>query len=389
MKGIKLLGLILFVMIKSFAQTNLPTYKVGIFAPLYLDSVFSNGKFKYKDAIPKFITPSLEFVQGSQVALDSLKLKDVNVQAYIFDTKSYSKSIYTLINTNKLDSLQLIIGHSRDLEYKQLADFAFKKNIPFVSVTYPNDGGIIGNPFTIIMNSTLKAHCEGIYSYLLQNNPTDKLFLIRKKGSQEDKIASYFKAVNEQEGKPLLNIQHIIIDSNLTADELVKSLDSNRKNVIIGGSLEEAFATKLSTACNELHSSYPITLIGMPNWDGFSSLRKKDVFEEFPIYYTTPYFNNKWDSYSKQLISAYAKKFKTKPSDMAYKGYEATLYFTNLLISHPNDFMSYLNNKSAKVFCDYNFKPVKINKESKVPDYFENKHLYFIKILNGATSKAW
>ncbi len=389
MKGIKLLGLILFVISKSFAQTSLPTYKVGIFAPLYLDSVFSNGKFKYKDAIPKFITPSLEFVQGAQVALDSLKSKDVNVQAYIFDTKSYTKSIYTLINTNKLDSLNLIIGHSRDLEYKQLSDFALSKNIPFVSVTYPNDGGVTANPFTIIMNSTLKAHCEGIYSYLLQNNPTDKLFLIRKKGSQEDKIASYFKTINEQEGKPLLNIQHIIIDSNLNSDELVKSLDSNRKTVIIGGSLEEGFAKSLATACNDLQPSYPITLIGMPNWDGFSSLRKKDVFEEFPIYYTTPYFNNKWDSYSKQLINAYDKKFKTKPSDMAYKGFEATLYFTKLLINNPNNFMSNLNDKANKVFCDYNFKPVKTNKESTIPDYFENKHLYFIKILNGTTSKAW
>jgi Periplasmic binding protein len=392
MKKIKLFVFILFVLSKSFAQTNdnaMPTYKIGIFAPLYLDSIFSNGTLKYKDGIPKFIQPSLDFVQGVQIALDSLKMKTANIQAYIYDSKSYSKGIYNLVKTNKLDSLNLMIGHSRDLDFKQLSDFALAKNIPFVSVTYPNDGGITGNPFTVIMNSTLKAHCEAIYSYVFQNYPTDKLFLLRKKGAQEDKIANYFKAINEQEGKPFLSIQTITIDSNFTSDALAKNLDSNRKTVIIGGSLDETFAKDIANACNDLHTAYPITLIGMPNWDGFSSLRKRDAFEEFPIYFTTPYFNTKWDEYSKKLISAYAKKFKTKPTDMAYKGFEATWFFTKLLIAHPNDFMSNLNDKTNKVFCEYNFKPVVLSKTNSTPDYFENKHLYFIKILNGAVSKAW
>ncbi len=394
MKQFKLLLIILFVAGKSFAQstnddTKIPTYKIGIFAPLYLDSIFHNGTLKYKDGIPKFVHPSLEFVQGVQIALDSLKIKTANIQAYIYDSKSYTKGIYNLVKTNRLDSLNLIIGHSRDLDFKQLSDFALAKNIPFISVTYPNDGGITGNPFTVIMNSTLKAHCESIYSYLLQNNPTDRLFLVRRKGNQEDRIANYFKAINEQEGRPLLNIQTINIDSNFNSDVLVKSLDSNRKTVIIGASLDEVFANTVANACNDLHTNYPITLIGMPNWDGFLSLRKKDAFEEFPIYFTTPYYNTKWDEHSKKLIAAYAKKYKTKPSDMAYKGFEAAWVFTKLLIAHPADFMSNLNDKNNKVFCEYNFKPVVLSKINGKPDYFENKHLYFIKLLNGAVSKAW
>lgn len=394
MKSIKLLLIIFFAASKSFAQTEvkpvLPTYKIGIFAPLYLDSLFSNGTLKYKQGIPKFVVPSLEFVQGAQVALDSIKIKEANIQAFVYDSKSYSKNIAYLIRNNKLDSLSLIIGHSRDADYKQLAEFALLKNIPFVSVTYPNDGGVTANPFTIILNSTLKAHCEGIYSYLLQSHPTDKLFLLRKKGTQEDKIANYFKAINEQDGKPLLNILTIDIDSNFNADALAKNIDSNRNTVLIGASLDENFAKNVALASYNIHTSYPLTLIGMPNWDGFSSLRKKDVFEDFPIYFTTPYFNTKWDVFSKQLIAAYAKKYKSKPSDMAYKGFEAVQLFTKLLVAHPNDFMSNLNDKAGKVFCDYNFKPVVLNKEtSPTPDYFENKHLYFIKILNGSVSKAW
>ena len=63
--------------------------------------------------------------------------------------------------------------------------------------------------------------------------------------------------------------------------------------------------------------------------------------------------------------------------------------FIKLLSMHPDDFMSNLNNHPYKVFSDYKFKPVYVNKKSGVPDYFENKNLYFVKILNGAHTRGW
>ncbi len=390
-------GLLLIILslsfFKVFAQNdsskNLPTYKVGIFAPLYLDSVFTNNNFRFSQALPKFIVPAIEFVQGAQIALDSMEVGKENIEAFIYDSKSYTKNIASLIKNKGIDSLDLIIGSVRDADYKQLADFALLKNIPFISATYPNDGGISGNPFTVIMNSTLKAHCEAIYSYLIQNHGTDMIYLCRKKGAQEDKIAAYFKMLNEQDGKALLNIKTLNTDSLFTSEFLQPRLDSNRKLIIIGGSLDEPFATGIATACYNLYPSYQITLIGMPNWDGFSSLQRKMDFEGFPIHFTSPYFNNKWDNFSKMLTNAYLQKYKIKPGDMAFKGFEAVYMFTKLLTKYPDDLINHINDKAGKVFCDYNIKPVMLQKGSTTADYFENKHLYFIKLLNGVKSKAW
>lgn len=382
------LALVFNVAAQTDSTKALPTYKVGIFAPLYLDSLFSDNNFRYKQGLPKFTIPAIEFIQGAQIALDSLKPGKENINATIYDSKSYTKNITSLISSNKLDSLDIIVGAVKDADYKLLADFALRKNIPFISATYPNDGGVTANPFTVIINSTLKAHCEAIYSYLLQNHGTDQIFLCRKKGVQEDKVAAYFKGLNEQDGKPLLAIKTLISDS-LTSDFLQPKLDSNRQTIIIGGSLDENFATSLATACYDLSGSYHITLIGMPNWDGFTSLQKRDAFEGFPVYFTSPYYNSKTDNFSKLLNNAYLKKFKIKPSDMAYKGFETVYLFTRLLTKYPHDLINHINDKSEKVFCDYNFRPVMLKKENAVPDYFENKHLYFIKLLNGAVSKAW
>ena len=383
----------IFLLLPASAQDTVPkmqTYRVGIFAPLYLDSVFTpTGTFRFKDGMPKFIVPAVDFVNGVQVGFDSLQLDNVNINAYIYDAKSYTEPLSALIKNKKLDNLDLIIGSVRDVEYRQLADFAFSTNIPFISATYPNDGGITGNPFVVLLNSTLKAHCEAIYSYILQNHGTDKIFLCRKKGAQEDKIASYFKAMNEQDGKSLLNIQTLNFDSTVSPNFLKSKLDSNRQTVIIGASLDESFAVSITNASYGLFQQYPITLIGMPNWDAFRSLTKKDAFLDFPIYFTTPYFNNKTDSYSKLLMDAYAKKLKGKPSDMAFKGFECAQLFTRLLAKYPADIINHLNDKSYKIFSDYNFRPVMLNKGINAPDYFENKHLYFVRILNGVTYKAW
>jgi hypothetical protein len=387
------LMLVLFLQQHASASTDsIPiakTYRVGVFAPLYLDSVFSEtGSIKYRDGMPKLIASSVDFVNGVQVALDSMQGLNDNIETTIYDTKSYKEPLTVIISNHKLDKLDLIIGSVKDADYKQLADLALAKNIPFISATYPNDGGVTRNPFVLVVNSTLKAHCEAIYSFLLQSHGTDKIFLCRKKGAQEDKVAAYFKAINEQDGRALLNIQTLNFDSTISPDFLKTKLDSNRQSVMIGASLDESFAFDLATACNTLHDHYPLTLIGMPNWDAFKAFTKKGSLENFPIYFTSPYFNTKTDSSSRQLMDAFTQKTKGKPSDVAFKGYECARLFVKLLTLYPNDFMSHLNEKSLKVFSDYNFRPV-MKKGSTVPDYFENKHLYFIKLLNGSVTKAW
>jgi hypothetical protein len=389
MKKITIAVLVLCATMKSFAQpmsNALKTYRVGIFSPLFLDSVFSDNGYKYGKNFPKFTQQGLDFVQGAQIALDSMPLPNGNIRATIYDSKAEEQTVSWLIENHKLDSLDLVIGAVKDAEFVELAAFAKKKNIPFISATLPNDGGVTSNPFLVIVNSTLRAHCENIYSYLLQNHGTDNIILCRKKGTQEDKIAEYFRSINQPDGKALLNIRTVNIDNDFSV--LKGKLDSTKKNVIIGASLNEDFANELVNTAYGLKKTYPSEVIGMPNWDAFADLRKA-TYKDFPVLYTTPYINTKSDNYSRRIQACYLKKYKGVPSDMTYKGFEAVFVFARLITRYPDDFMSHLNDYSYKVFSEYNFKPVFVNKKNGMPDYFENKHLYFMKIMNGKVTKAW
>ena len=380
-----------FFATQSFAQAPMSAlakvYRIALFSPLYLDSVFGSNLPNLDKSIPKFIIPALEFTQGARIALDTLSLNGKYAEAYIYDSKSYTQPISWLIKYKKLDSIDLIIGSVRDPDYHELAAFALQKNIPFVSATYPNDGGITGNPFLLIANSTLKTNCEAIFSYLLQKHGTGKIYIIKKKG--DDRIENYFRNINAAEGKPLLNVRTIAIDSSISSYSLLNRIDTTQPAIIIGASLDEGFAKNLADACYPIQKKHSLILIGMPNWDAFKSLTKTDRYKDFPIRYTTPHYDVENNLYDSLLIQKYFQLYRAKPTDMAYKGFEMTYYFTNILLMYPGDFMSHINDTAFSVFHDFSFRPVFIDKKNKVPDYFENKHLFIMQILNGEILREW
>ena len=190
-------------------------YRVAILAPLYLDSVFNGNVLRSQKSIPAFTIGGTDFVQGAELALDTLTTNGKRVEAFIYDSKSSKEPIISLIRNRKLDSIDLIIGSVKEPEYTLLARFGAQRSIPFVSATYPNDGGIKENPFLYIVNSTLKAHCEGIFSYLLLKHRTDDIYLVKKKN--DNRIDNYFKEINLADGRPLLKIKTIMLDSSISS----------------------------------------------------------------------------------------------------------------------------------------------------------------------------
>ena len=82
-------------------------------------------------------------------------------------------------------------------EYFCFNFIAQQKHIPFISGTYPNDGGVTNNPYTVLINSTLPIHCEAVFNYIMRSNPTANILYVRKPGQMEDRLASYFNKQNK------------------------------------------------------------------------------------------------------------------------------------------------------------------------------------------------
>jgi hypothetical protein len=383
-KGI-FLGVVLLVLAQPFVQAqSTRRHKIALFAPLYLDSVFNAGTYRYGKEFPKFINPGLEFYQGAQMALDSLQRAGAPLEVFVYDSRAKKTAFTDILNNPALTGLEMIIASANNVEVRTMAGIALQKKIPFISATLPNDAGVANNPYFVILNSTLRAHCEGIYRYLQLNHSRDRILFLRRNGAQETQLRDYFTEISQQTTDKRLNIETFDVSSGFNVASFAQRLDSTRKTVCIAGSLDQAFGEDLASSLAGIGGTYPLTLIGMPTWEGIKGFSRSE-YKELEILYSTPFNYNRGDRLAAQIGTAFEQKIDARPTDMFFRGYETMLRFGLLLLETKNDVASNLSRKGNYVFTPFNIQPVFTNNQAMTLDYFENKMLYFIRRYNGGT----
>lgn len=376
------LSIILFCLFVN-GQEKVLKHKIAIFTPLYLDSAFDNfDEYRYaKNLFPKFINPGLEFYEGAQLALDSLNKEKASLEIFVYDTKSAKLNIQQQLNKAVMDGIELIITNCSSAEVKIFADLGLKKNIPIINVNVPNDGGVISNPFFIVLNPTLRTQCEGIYKYLQKYYSLDNMVIFRKKGQLEDRIKNYIDEYGKNTVAVPMPLKYVELTDSFTMNQLKPYLDTTKQTICIAGSLDENFGKRLTQQLAALKKqNYQATVIGMPTWDGISF--NKSEYKGIEIIYSTPFYNAKNDKASVSISQRFNKILYARPSDMVFRGYEVTFRFARMLLQYGNDIASNLANKYMKVFTDFDIQPV-LNKQNMTLDYFENKKLYFLKWQDG------
>lgn len=378
---------ILLMYSANLSAQQVKTYKVGLFVPLFLDSAYSEtGKYRFGKSFPKQSLPGLEFYQGAEFAMEAFNQNGkANVELQVFDIRSRNGSIGLVSKQPVMDSLDLVIGQVSGNEYLQLAQIARDRNIPFVSATYPNDGGVKGNPNVLILNAKLNSHIQSIYNHVLVNRGTDNIIWVRRSENADNRIEDLFKELNKSPDGSILKYRTVTMPPEFTELHLYKYLDSTQENVIIAGSLDEDFAKSLAANCLKVGKQYPVTIVGMPTWEGIRELKKKE-YRPLKIEYSSTFHKAALSSWNARIEEAYRKKSFSKPSDMTFKGYQATYHFVSLLLRYDTAVLKNLNDSATRSMTDFYFKPVFWSRSSSIPDYYENQRIYILRREKGQVS---
>lgn len=366
------------------AQEQAPKFKIAIFAPLYLDSAFDNqSEYRYaKNVFPKFINPGLEFYEGAQLALDSLNKEKINLEVMVFDTRSASQTIQQQLAGASMKEVNLLITYCAAAEVKIFADAGLQKNVPVINVNLPNDGGVTGNPFYVMLNSTLKTQCEGIYRHIQKYYALDRLIVFRKKGVLEDRIKSYFDDFAKNTMGVSLKLKYIDLTDSFQVNQLSPYLDTLQNTLCIAGSLDENFGKRLALQLAALKKQdIKATVMGMPTWDAIRDFTRPE-YRGIEIVYSTPFYNPRTDKVSQSITTTFNNRMFARPSDMVMRGYETVWRFAKLMLQYKSDFASNITRKEFNVFREMDIQPV-LNKQTMTLDYFENKKLYFLKWQDG------
>ena len=375
--------ILLFVSANSLlAQNNGSKQKIAIFVPLYLDSAFdATNTYRYDKNFPKFINPGLEFYEGVQLALDSLIKEKAQLEVFVYDTRSVQRNLLEQIN--EIDTaVGLIIAHANAQENWILAGEAMLRKIPYINVNLPNDGGVVNNPYFVMLNPSLRTHVESVYRYVQKYYPVKTTTVLRKKGQMEDLIKTYLDDYSKSTASVPLKLKYVDLTDSFTVKQLLPFLDSNRQNTFIAASLDDNFNRRLITQLALAGRSYKTSIIGMPTIDNLEKEFSKNEFKGPEIIYGHPFYNAKTDKISTDINNHFNIKMYARPSDMVFRGYEVMWKYSKLLAEYKTDLSSNLNNKSNKVFTDFDIQPV-LNKQTMTMEYFENKKLYFVKWQDG------
>ena len=381
--------LLLVVAVTAFARTSTAQYnsvkpvKVAIFIPLYADQVFNaanidnEGKFN----LPKNVLPGLEFYNGVMMAIDSLAAEGASVDISIYDIKQTRQTLAVLLTRPELSDVGLMIAAiTNTAELKVFADHALNNNIPLISATYPNYVGVSENPFFVLLNSSFQAHLQGLYKHLQRYYSSKTVIAVtRKGGTAEDFIKTYFTNLNKSTSSIPLKIKWIAIDEKtMNISNFAANLDSTRSNVVFVASPIETFGLKVAQTLSS-EPKYPVTAIGMPTWDNIKEL-DGPTCSNIDVVFSTPFvFYSQNPSLASSINSRYFDKYYSRPSDMAFKGFENTYHFTKLFIKHKANLVNNLTDTAFTVFNKFDLQPIKLKSENVKPDFLENKKLYFIK----------
>ncbi|MFI5152315.1 MAG: amino acid ABC transporter substrate-binding protein [Chitinophagales bacterium] len=358
-------------------------HRIAVFVPLYLDSAFdAAGNYRYDKNFPKFINPGLEFYEGAELAIDSLQLEKVPLDIHIYDTRSTTQPMQKVLQSEDFQQTELIIGHVVPIELHELAAAASKLKVPFINVNFPNDGGITNNPDFVILNSTLKTHCEGIYKFFQRNYGTSTIYVFTRKGQQEDRLKNYFLEIEKNTASVPLKMKFVMLNEPVAVEQLISHLDSSKRTICLVGSLDENFGKDICAKLASVNKLYITKIFGMPTWDNITDF-SDPVYADQEIYYTTPFYINQSDSLVQSILQYFKNKFYSRPSDMVFRGYETIYRFGKLLRQYGKNLGGSIGEKKYKVFSDFDIEPVFLNKQNMTLDYFENRKLYFIKKVNG------
>ncbi len=363
-------------------------HKIAVFIPLYLDSAFNRSlDYEYGKTFPKFLSPGLEFYEGVQLAADSLTHTNAAFDINIYDTRSSTGAVNSVIHSPDFDNVELIIGQVNREELIQLSEVAKQKNIPFIDTNLPNNYGVTDNPSLVLLSSTLRTHVEAIFRFLQKGYSTAPIVVFSRKGEADEKIKAIFADVQKSSVSIFLKPKFVTLNPNLSPQQIIPYLDSTRMTMCVAGSLDEGFAKQLSMNLAYLNKSYPVQLMGMPTWDAIRDFDKKD-YAGLEIYYSTPFYNARTDKASAYIANYFKSSLYSRPTDMAFRGYECLMRFSRMLLDNANGMSAAIGEKKYKVFTDFDIQPV-LNHGTMTIDYYENRKLYFIRMVDGSIKGAF
>lgn len=308
------------------------TVRVGILFP------FLNGSSGVsKDKLT-------EYYEGFLLAVKALKDKGLNAEIYTFDigTEKNTKKLESLLGTNEMKNLHLIVGGVSKQQIDALTKFSKKTGIKYV-VPFGASNEINITPTLFQVTSSHTSLYPEVINAFKNEYKNYNIIFVSETGSNNDKsdFTDELKKDLSRSNIPFKTMSN----SGSLVDDITNMLDASKKNILVPTSSSETTLRRIGMAINSMEPD-GITLFGYPEWQIYTDHRS--LLHKYNSRIYTIFFVDDQQKevrnfveeyrywYNKDLIVSFPK--------YGYLGYDMGLYFLTALNKNGSSFENSINN---------------------------------------------
>ncbi len=260
--------------------------KVAIVLPFLLDSYAPSEQGRM-----------IEYYQGFLMAVEKLKENGYSFEINTYDSGPQENSLNELLSSGALDNMELIIGAMYPKHNKELAKFAYEKNIPLVVPFTNKDDEIYNNPMVYCVNVLQSYLIPEVNKHFMTAFPNANVVFVENEEEKSNKKEFIAKLTNELD---INNVPNTTVPLyNLTTEEttlitLKEFLREDKENIIIPTSSSAATLNMLLPTLQQadMIDSLDIPdykLFGYPEWQIYAKDTREQMYEVETFFYATFY----------------------------------------------------------------------------------------------------
>ncbi|MDE0536909.1 amino acid ABC transporter substrate-binding protein [Tenacibaculum sp. L6] len=261
-----------------------------------------------------------DFYMGAEIAIDSIKKQGVNVHVNVFDTGNRGNNIEAILNENKLENTDVVIGPF----YSDKAEVVAKGvNVPVIFPHYSNNQEKFSSSKLVKTAPEKNRYADYLISYLKDSYKDQEIFVVGDDKNESNRLVS--KIVSELKQHDSINNIHILKPEKgyIKRERFTKKMSSKRHNWVIIASEDNVV---VADALN--------SMIGLPdevNVQVFSSDKGSAYYRidnnklaSINFTYVSDTYTDEEAIETKTFTEKYLQVNNTIPSDYAIKGFDIT-----------------------------------------------------------------
>ena len=297
-------------------------FKIALLLPFYKnlnDTLIAS--FEDKEEAEQIVLGkskmALEFMQGIDLALDSVNKIGMNINVHVLDTRNDSVKVLEIIKSNVLDTMDLIIGpiYSRNMGLVS-KKYGSDKNKILVSPLSKSSEFLKNHTSTYQINTPFKNQSKILSDFIKEKFNSQNIIICYDEA--EKGLALYMERKLDKSKNNILKMNMIYTHVDSIRDQFLDT------QIVILPSNNRAFVSRMLGTLGGIDSVF--TVFGLSNIKNYDHLDIENLMH-LDTHFPDPYYFNPNSRRDSLFLYGFEEKFQSTPSRFSYVGYNTIMHF--------------------------------------------------------------